>query len=75
MTSELSRVENQMSNFGDERPVSYCAFAPGGGYLATGSWSSVIKLWSIPDCKVAATLNGHTERISGLAWHPQVLKL
>eukprot|EP00962_Isochrysis_galbana_P025820 scaffold7991_cov106-Isochrysis_galbana.AAC.3 len=71
MSAELSRVENQMSNFGDERPVSYCAFSPGSTLLATGSWSSIVKLWSIPDCRAVASLRGHTERITGLAWHPQ----
>ena len=74
LASKLSGVQNQLSNFGDERPVSYCAFAPGGGTCATGSWSSVIKLWSVPDCTQVATLRGHTERISGLAWHPQADK-
>ena len=36
LASKLSGVQNQLSNFGDERPVSYCAFAPGGGTCATG---------------------------------------
>ena len=71
LASRLRTVQNQLSNFGDERPISFCCFAPGSGHVATGSWSNVIKLWSVPDCKVVATLKGHTERISGLAWHPQ----
>ena len=71
MTAELRRVENQMSNFGDERPVSCCAFAPGSTVCATGSWSSTVKLWSVPDCRLITPLRGHSERISGLAWHPQ----
>ena len=48
------------------------AFAPGSQLVATGSWSNLIKLWSVPDCKQISTLKGHTERISGLAWHPLV---
>lgn len=67
----LREVQNQLSNFGDERPISFVTFAPGSSVVATGSWSALIKLWSVPDCKLLATLKGHTERISGLAWHPQ----
>lgn len=74
--SELGRrlkgVANQLSNFADERPISFVAFAPGSQLVATGSWSNLIKLWSVPDCKQISTLKGHTERISGLAWHPLV---
>uniref|UniRef100_A0A7S0IV16 Pre-mRNA processing factor 4 (PRP4)-like domain-containing protein n=1 Tax=Calcidiscus leptoporus TaxID=127549 RepID=A0A7S0IV16_9EUKA len=66
----LVAVENQLSNFGDDRPVSFVAFSPGSAMCATGSWSAVIKLWSIPSCSGITTLRGHTERISGLAWHP-----
>ena len=70
LEQSLSTVSNQLSNFGDARPVSFVAFAPGSHMCATGSWSSLVKLWSIPDCTNVATLRGHTERISGLAWHP-----
>lgn len=51
LESGLRGVQNQLSNFGDDRPISAVAFAPGSGYVATGSWSSVIKLWSVPDCR------------------------
>ena len=71
LAARLRTVQNQLSNFGDERPISFCCFSPGSRFVATGSWSNVIKLWSVPECKVVGTLKGHTERISGLAWHPQ----
>ncbi|KAL1524442.1 hypothetical protein AB1Y20_019337 [Prymnesium parvum] len=69
--ARLKGVQNQLSNFADERPIAYVGFSPGSSMVATGSWSALIKLWSVPDCACVATLRGHTERISGLAWHPQ----
>jgi len=71
LENHLSGVQNQLSNFGDDRPVSFIAFSPGSDMCATGSWSAVVKLWRIPSCQLIHTLRGHTERVSGLAWHPQ----
>jgi len=71
LASRLRGVQNQLSNFGDERPISFVTFSPGSSVVATGSWSAQIKLWSVPDCRELAVLKGHSERISGLAWHPQ----
>ena len=51
MPGELRGVQNQLSNFGDDRPISAVAFAPGSGLCATGSWSHMVKIWSVPDCK------------------------
>ena len=67
-------MQNQLSNFGDDRPISAVAFSPGSGLCATGSWSHMVKIWSVPDCKQVSTLKGHTERIAGLAWHPEATK-
>ena len=53
---ELRGVQNQLSNFGDDRPISAVAFSPGSGLCATGSWSHMVKIWSVPDCKQVAAL-------------------
>ena len=39
--------------------------------LASGSWSSVVKLWSLPDCNFQKSLRGHKERVSSVAFHPR----
>ncbi|KAJ3088069.1 hypothetical protein HK102_009643 [Quaeritorhiza haematococci] len=62
------------SQFGDERPLTYCTFAPNSRLLATGSWSGAVKLWNIPNCNHVHTLRGHKDRISGIAFHPESTK-
>merc|ERR1719217_1551865 len=52
LESDLKGVQNQLSNFGDDRPISAVAFSPGSGVCATGSWSNLVKLWSVPDCRL-----------------------
>jgi U4/U6 small nuclear ribonucleoprotein PRP4 len=74
LEGELRGVQNQLSNFGDDRPISAVAFSPGSGLCATGSWSHMVKIWSVPDCKQVSTLRGHTERVAGLSWHPEATK-
>ena len=62
-------------------------FAPNGETLATGSWSGSVKLWNVPACTPIRTLRGkfdhlfwgnfsscllgHSDRVGGVAWHPQ----
>jgi U4/U6 small nuclear ribonucleoprotein PRP4 len=78
---------NLGSQIGDERPVSLVRFAPNGETLATGSWSGSVKLWNVPACTPIRTLRGkldhlfwgsvlilllgHSDRVGGVAWHPQ----
>ncbi|KAI9350151.1 WD40-repeat-containing domain protein [Obelidium mucronatum] len=58
------------SQIADERPLSFCTFAPNSRLLATGSWSGLVKIWSIPNCEPLLTLKGQKERVSGIAFHP-----
>ena len=39
---------------GDVRPLSHCAFSPDPktSYLATASWSGLVKLWTVPSAEV-----------------------
>lgn len=68
--SHLKTFSFNASQIGDDRPLGYCAFAPNSKVIATGSWSGLTKLWSVPDCNHLLTLKGHKDRVSGIAFHP-----
>jgi U4/U6 small nuclear ribonucleoprotein PRP4 len=62
--------ETKALQFGDDRPLSYCTFSPNSKLLATGSWSGLVKLWTVPGSEHVHSFKGHTERISGIDFHP-----
>ena len=74
-SQEVQRKSRAMINFcsqiGDNRPLSYCNFSPDGKLLATGSWSGLCKLWSLPDGNEIRSLKGHNERVGAIIFHPQ----
>merc|ERR1719253_1039167 len=45
---------SEVSQVGDNRPLSHCAFSPDAktSYLATASWSGNVKLWTVPSAEV-----------------------
>ncbi|KAJ3913970.1 U4/U6 snRNP-specific spliceosomal protein [Lentinula edodes] len=59
------------SQIGDERPISQVRFSPNNEILVTGSWSGTVKLWNVPACTPVRSLRGHSDRVGGVAWHPQ----
>lgn len=59
------------SQFGDDRPVTVVRYGPSGKNFATGSLSSGVKLWCSETLVQNGALQGHIERITGLAWHPE----
>jgi len=69
--ADVKTFSNLGSQIGDERPISLVRIAPNGEVLATGSWSGSVKLWNIPACTTIRTLRGHSDRVGGVAWHPQ----
>ncbi|KXS12817.1 WD40 repeat-like protein [Gonapodya prolifera JEL478] len=58
------------SQVADDRPASVCAFAPGSRFFATGGWSGLVKLWTVPGSERVWTWKGHKDRVSGIAFHP-----
>ncbi|KAH9823311.1 serine/threonine-protein kinase PRP4 [Melampsora americana] len=76
--AELKTYTNLGSQVGDERPISMVRFSPNSKLLATGSWTGTAKVWNIPSCTPYAdekdsksVFKGHSDRIGGLAWHPE----
>ncbi|XP_020108920.1 U4/U6 small nuclear ribonucleoprotein PRP4-like protein [Ananas comosus] len=60
----------ECSEIGDDRPLSGCSFSRDGSLLATSAWSGITKIWSMPHVTKVATLKGHTERATDVAFSP-----
>ncbi|KAL6649945.1 hypothetical protein ACP70R_014169 [Stipagrostis hirtigluma subsp. patula] len=60
----------ECSEIGDDRPLTGCSFSRDASMLATSSWSGMIKVWSMPQVTKVATLKGHTERATDVAFSP-----
>ncbi|KAL0575970.1 hypothetical protein V5O48_006004 [Marasmius crinis-equi] len=69
--TEVKKFANLGSQIGDDRPISQVRFAPNNSILATGSWSGTVKLWNVPACTPIRSLRGHSDRVGGVAWHPE----
>ncbi|KAK0438119.1 WD40-repeat-containing domain protein [Armillaria borealis] len=72
--SEVKKYANLGSQIGDERPISQVRFAPNNEILATSSWSGTVKLWNVPACTPIRSLRGHSDRVGGVAWHPEATR-
>ncbi|KAE8800327.1 U4/U6 small nuclear ribonucleoprotein PRP4-like protein [Hordeum vulgare] len=60
----------ECSEVGDDRPLTGCSFSGDASMLATSSWSGIIKVWSMPQITKIATLKGHRERATDVAFSP-----
>nr|CAG8610178.1 14089_t:CDS:10 [Entrophospora candida] len=64
--SGIKSYSNFSSQIGDDRPISQCNFSPDCSMVATGSWSGLCRIWSVPNCDSVITL-----KVGGIAWHPE----
>ncbi len=55
---------------GHEKLVSALAITPDGNLLASGSWDTTVRLWSMWDGSHLTTITGHKDSIYGLAISP-----
>jgi len=60
----------EVSQVGDERPLTQGKFSPDAQLFCTSSWSGFIKLWKTPSCEPVLTIRGHEDRCHSIAWHP-----
>mmetsp|Transcript_1039 Transcript_1039/g.2440 ORF Transcript_1039/g.2440 Transcript_1039/m.2440 type:complete len:510 (+) Transcript_1039:103-1632(+) len=60
----------EVSQVGDERPLTQGKFSPDGGLFCTSSWSGFIKFWKVPSCEPTLTIRAHEDRCNSIAWHP-----
>jgi U4/U6 small nuclear ribonucleoprotein PRP4 len=61
----------EVSQVGDERPLTQGKFSPDAQLYCTSSWSGFIKLWKVPACEPVLTIRGHEDRCHSVAFHPQ----
>ncbi len=68
---KLKTLEVEASQIADTRPISWCSFSPDSKMLATGSWSGLCKLWSVPDCKELLVMRGHQANVGSIVFSPR----
>ncbi|KAJ1648994.1 hypothetical protein IWQ61_009781 [Dispira simplex] len=71
VNAHLKQTTIYGSQVADSRPISACRFSPNSQLLVTGAWSGHCKLWKIPSCEMSQSLQGHTDRVSSVDFHPQ----
>lgn len=71
----LKTFANTSSEVGDVRPLSAVTMSSqldnaGRQLVLTGSWTGIVKMWSMDNSKLIRTFRGHEERITGLDMQP-----
>ncbi|KAK9379566.1 WD40-repeat-containing domain protein [Kockiozyma suomiensis] len=76
-SKSLNEYLKQYALFGTQfvadRAVSVVRFSPDSQIIAAGSWTGSIRLITVPSMEdhPVSTLRGHTDKVGGIAWHPQ----
>jgi len=63
-------LDLQASQLADTRPVAWCQFSPDSKMMVTASWSGLVKLWSVPECKELVVFRGHQQNAGCAAFAP-----
>lgn len=64
------KMANVASQNGDVRPLANVRYSADGAHVATGSWSSLVKVWDATNANEVKVFRGHEDRVTGVAWHP-----
>eukprot|EP00897_Mesotaenium_endlicherianum_P005154 jgi/Mesen1/4667/ME000241S03704 len=77
----VAEMSMECSEIGDDRPISDCSISPDGSLLATSCWSMRTSIWRLPGVSKTTSfqactqrhllINGHTERVTSVAFHPK----
>lgn len=65
------KMVNVASQNGDVRPMASVRYSSDSNHVATGSWSSLVKVWDAQSAAEVKVFRGHEDRVTGLAWHPK----
>lgn len=63
-----SNMTLNLSQFGDDRPLTSVRYSADGQFVASGSFCSAIKVWDASALNNTATLRGHYDRVTSVAW-------
>ncbi|EEB05516.1 U4/U6 X U5 tri-snRNP complex subunit Prp4 family protein [Schizosaccharomyces japonicus yFS275] len=66
------KVEPVASQVVGERPTSVVRLTGDAKMFASGNWSGQVKIWDTTSMSEQRLYRGHTDRVSGVDWHPAV---
>lgn len=63
-------MHTEVSQVGDERPLTHGKFNSDAKLFCTSGWSGYVKLWKVPSCDPVMTWRAHEDRCNAIAFHP-----
>jgi len=64
------KMGTEVSQVGDERPLTHGKFNADAKLFCTSGWSGYVKLWKVPSCDPVMTWRAHEDRCNAVAFHP-----
>ena len=59
----------ELCDIGDDDQVTSLSWSQSGGHLSVGTKYGQLKIWDINSRRQVRSLDGHTQRVSSLAWN------